>query len=54
MTTRFDLTFAFYRRLGLDIPASGDARPPVEVTLRRGPRLAWNTPATAATGYSRS
>ena len=35
-------SLAFYRRLGLDIPASADAEPHVEVTLPGGLRLAWD------------
>lgn len=34
---------AFYRRLGLDLPATADAEPHVEVTLPGGLRLAWDT-----------
>ncbi|MCG7286687.1 VOC family protein [Cellulomonas sp. ACRRI] len=36
-------TLAFYRALGLDLPASADAEPHVEVTLPGGLRLAWDT-----------
>lgn len=36
-------SLAFYRRLGLDIPASADRQPHVEVTLPGGLRLAWDT-----------
>ena len=53
MTTRFDLiglvvsdmarSLAFYRRLGLDIPAASDDEPHVETTLAGGLRLAWDT-----------
>jgi uncharacterized glyoxalase superfamily protein PhnB len=53
MTPPFDLigvvvadmgaTLAFYRRLGLDIPAGADAEPHVEVTLPGGLRLAFDT-----------
>lgn len=53
MTPRLDLvglvtadmprSLAFYRRLGLDIPADADAAPHVEVTLPGGLRLAWDT-----------
>ncbi|MCT9933057.1 VOC family protein [Planotetraspora sp. A-T 1434] len=39
-------SLAFYRRLGLDIPASADTEPHVEVTLPGGPRLAWDTTET--------
>nr|WP_042179393.1 VOC family protein [Kibdelosporangium sp. MJ126-NF4]CEL13799.1 putative quinone binding protein [Kibdelosporangium sp. MJ126-NF4]CTQ88167.1 putative quinone binding protein [Kibdelosporangium sp. MJ126-NF4] len=34
---------AFYRHLGLDIPASADAEPHVEVALPGGMRLLWDT-----------
>jgi catechol 2,3-dioxygenase-like lactoylglutathione lyase family enzyme len=53
MTIRFDLvgiivsdmarSLAFYRRLGLDIPAAADSEPHVEVTVANGMRLAWDT-----------
>ncbi|MBX6386265.1 MAG: VOC family protein [Microbispora sp.] len=56
MTPAFDLiglvvtdmaaSLAFYRRLGLDIPASADNEPHVEVTLPGGLRLAWDTVET--------
>ncbi|MCL3861648.1 VOC family protein [Actinotalea sp. K2] len=36
-------SLAFYRRLGLDVPASADAEPHVEITLPGGLRLAWDT-----------
>ncbi|GIH71910.1 glyoxalase [Sphaerimonospora thailandensis] len=36
-------SLAFYRRLGLDIPATADTEPHVEVTLPGGLRLAWDT-----------
>jgi uncharacterized glyoxalase superfamily protein PhnB len=35
-------SLAFYRCLGLDIPAEADAEPHVEVTLAGGMRLAWD------------
>jgi catechol 2,3-dioxygenase-like lactoylglutathione lyase family enzyme len=34
---------AFYRRLGIELPASADAEPHVEVTLPGGLRLAFDT-----------
>jgi uncharacterized glyoxalase superfamily protein PhnB len=37
---------AFYRRLGLDIPASADAEPHVEVETPSGGRLAFDTDET--------
>jgi catechol 2,3-dioxygenase-like lactoylglutathione lyase family enzyme len=53
MTPRLDLiglvvsdmaaSLAFYRLLGLELPADADARPHVEVTLPGGLRLAWDT-----------
>jgi catechol 2,3-dioxygenase-like lactoylglutathione lyase family enzyme len=56
MPTHFDLvglvvndmarTLAFYRRLGLDIPAEADIEPHVEVTLPGGLRIAFDTEAT--------
>jgi catechol 2,3-dioxygenase-like lactoylglutathione lyase family enzyme len=39
-------SLAFYRRLGLDIPADGDAAPHVEVVLPGGLRLAFDTEET--------
>jgi catechol 2,3-dioxygenase-like lactoylglutathione lyase family enzyme len=35
-------SLAFYRRLGLDIPAEADSEPHVEVVLPGGLRLAWD------------
>ncbi|MGW7518947.1 VOC family protein [Streptomyces sp. NPDC054796] len=53
MTARFDLigivtsdmaaSLAFYRRLGLDIPADANASPHVEATLPGGLRMAWDS-----------
>jgi uncharacterized glyoxalase superfamily protein PhnB len=37
---------AFYRRLGLDIPAAADDEPHVEHALPGGLRLAWDTVET--------
>jgi len=39
-------SLAFYRRLGLDVPADADAEPHVEATLPGGLRLAWDTVET--------
>lgn len=39
-------SLAFYRRLGLDIPAGADQQPHVEVTLPGGQLLAWDTADT--------
>ena len=39
-------SLAFYRRLGLDVPAAADAEPHVEATLPGGLRVAWDTVET--------
>lgn len=39
---------AFYRLLGLDVPADADGQPHVEVALPGGLRLAFDTEATIA------
>ncbi len=39
-------TLAFYRRLGLDIPAVADGEPHVDIELAGGLRLAWDTEET--------
>jgi catechol 2,3-dioxygenase-like lactoylglutathione lyase family enzyme len=39
-------SLAFYRRLGLDVPAGAETEPHVEVTLPGGLRLAWDTVET--------
>ena len=39
-------SLAFYRRLGLGVPADADGQPHVETTLRGGLRLAWDTVET--------
>jgi catechol 2,3-dioxygenase-like lactoylglutathione lyase family enzyme len=39
-------SLAFYRRLGLPIPAGGDGEPHVEATLPNGLRFGWDTVAT--------
>ena len=56
MNTRLDVigivvddmarSLAFYRRLGLDVPAEADGEPHVEATLPGGLRLAWDTVET--------
>ncbi|MGW0366990.1 VOC family protein [Streptomyces sp. NPDC002990] len=56
MTPRLDMiglvvsdmaaSLAFYRRLGLDVPADSDEQPHVEATLPGGLRIAWDTEAT--------
>ena len=53
MTIRFDVvgvvvadmarSLAFYRRLGIDVPADADDQPHVEVQLPGGVRIAWDT-----------
>lgn len=53
MTLRFDVveivvadmaaSLAFYRRLGLEIPAGAEAEPHVEAALPGGLRMAWDT-----------
>jgi catechol 2,3-dioxygenase-like lactoylglutathione lyase family enzyme len=39
-------SLAFYRRLGLDVPAEADQQPHVEATLPGGLRIAWDTVET--------
>ena len=39
-------SLAFYRRLGLDIPADAESSPHVELTLPGGLRIAWDTEDT--------
>jgi catechol 2,3-dioxygenase-like lactoylglutathione lyase family enzyme len=39
-------SLAFYRRLGLDIPASADGEPHVDVALAGGLHLVWDTVET--------
>ncbi|MEU9375899.1 VOC family protein [Streptomyces sp. NPDC048255] len=39
-------SLAFYRRLGLDVPAGSDDQPHVEATLPGGLRVAWDTEET--------
>ncbi|RLK25085.1 glyoxalase/bleomycin resistance protein/dioxygenase superfamily protein [Micromonospora sp. M71_S20] len=46
VTSDLPRSLAFYRRLGLDIPADADTAPHVEVTLPGGLRLAWDTADT--------
>jgi catechol 2,3-dioxygenase-like lactoylglutathione lyase family enzyme len=46
VTADMAAALAFYRRLGLDIPAGADGEPHVEVTLPGGLRLAWDTEET--------
>src|SRR5688500_4776275 len=56
MAPRFDVvgvvvadmarSLAFYRSLGIDVPAEADAEPHVEVALPGGLRMAWDTEDT--------
>ncbi len=39
-------SLAFYRRLGLDVPAAADSEPHAEVALPGGMRLLWDTVET--------
>ncbi|MEV4639293.1 VOC family protein [Actinoplanes sp. NPDC049548] len=41
-----DTSLAFYRRLGLDIPAGSEKAPHAEVTLPGGIRLMWDSHET--------
>ncbi|HEX3816303.1 MAG TPA: VOC family protein [Mycobacteriales bacterium] len=53
MQARFDLigfvvadmarSLAFYRALGMEIPAEADQQPHVDIELPGGPRFAWDT-----------
>lgn len=43
VTADLAASLAFYRRLGLDIPAGAESAPHVEVTLPGGQRLLWDT-----------
>ncbi|MCX4965564.1 VOC family protein [Streptomyces sp. NBC_00654] len=43
ITADLAASLAFYRRLGLDIPAGAESAPHVEVTLPGGGRLLWDT-----------
>jgi catechol 2,3-dioxygenase-like lactoylglutathione lyase family enzyme len=42
-------SLAFYRRLGLDLPAEADTQPLVELALAGGVRLAWDSIETVRT-----
>jgi catechol 2,3-dioxygenase-like lactoylglutathione lyase family enzyme len=49
-------SLAFYRRLGLDVPAAADTEPHVEASLPGGLRIAWDTQDTIRSfdpGYER-
>ncbi|NED12170.1 glyoxalase [Streptomyces sp. SID9124] len=43
VTADLPASLAFYRRLGLDIPAGAESAPHVEVALPGGGRLMWDT-----------
>ncbi|MFJ6013841.1 VOC family protein [Streptomyces sp. NPDC092952] len=43
VTADLAASLAFYRRLGLDIPAGAESAPHVEVALPGGQRLLWDT-----------
>ncbi|MEE1737734.1 VOC family protein [Streptomyces sp. BE147] len=43
ITADLAASLAFYRRLGLDIPAGAESAPHVEATLPGGGRLLWDT-----------
>jgi uncharacterized glyoxalase superfamily protein PhnB len=44
ITTRdIAVSFAFYRRLGFEIPAGQEAEPHAEITLPNGLRFMWDT-----------
>ncbi|GAA1365690.1 VOC family protein [Streptomyces beijiangensis] len=46
VTSDMSASLAFYRRLGLDIPAAADAQPHVEAVLPSGLRVLWDTEET--------
>ena len=46
VVTDMAATLAFYRRLGLEIPADADGEPHVDIDLGGGLRLAFDTEAT--------
>ncbi|MEU5400428.1 VOC family protein [Streptomyces sp. NPDC005963] len=48
VTADMAASLAFYRRLGLDIPADADTAPHVEATLPSGLRVMWDTEAVIA------
>ena len=48
VATDLPRTLAFYRALGLDIPADADSSPHVEVVVSGGFKLMWDPPATIA------
>lgn len=46
ITTDLPAALAFYRRLGLDLPADADTQPHVEYVLPGGLKLSWDTVET--------
>lgn len=46
VTADMGRSLAFYRRLGLDLPAEADSAPHVEAALPGGLRMAWDTEET--------
>lgn len=46
VVTDMAASLAFYRRLGLDVPAAADSEPHVETSLPGGLRLVWDTAET--------
>jgi catechol 2,3-dioxygenase-like lactoylglutathione lyase family enzyme len=46
VTSDLPASLAFYRRLGLDIPADADEAPHVDVLLPSGMRLCWDPVST--------
>jgi catechol 2,3-dioxygenase-like lactoylglutathione lyase family enzyme len=46
VVTDMAASLAFYRRLGLDLPAGADTQPHTETTLPGGLRMAWDTVET--------
>lgn len=44
-------SLAFYRRLGLDVPAAADTAPHAEAQLPGGLRLMWDTHETDPDGH---
>jgi uncharacterized glyoxalase superfamily protein PhnB len=53
VVTDMSAALAFYRRLGLEIPAGADGEPHVEVEVPGGLRLAWDTVETVRSYDSR-
>jgi uncharacterized glyoxalase superfamily protein PhnB len=46
VTADMAASLAFYRRLGIDVPADADSLPHVEATLPGGLRVLWDTEET--------